>query len=155
MKKILFVCLGNICRSPLAEALLQHKVNALGLQNNFDISSAGTSGLHEGENPDSRTIKNAASHGVILRHKGRKFSKEDFLKYDLIVAMDDSNVKNILQLDVDNVFHSKVYKLRNWDSAKSKADVPDPWYGDEQGFETVFQLIDESTENLLQEIIGI
>jgi protein-tyrosine phosphatase len=129
--RVLFVCLGNICRSPLAEALFLDHASKRGLLNQVYADSAGTSDLHIGDRPDSRTIKNAAGHGILLDHLGRQFSIHDFNRFDLILAMDQQNLRNILKLASAEEHKNKVSLIRNFDLEHQGADVPDPWYGGE------------------------
>tara|TARA_R110001599_G_scaffold353273_1_gene591371 strand:- start:9819 stop:10301 length:483 start_codon:yes stop_codon:yes gene_type:complete len=145
--KVLFVCLGNICRSPLAEGIFRKKVEERGLEAHFTIDSCGTSNYHIGEQPDGRTIKNARKNGVSLNHHGRQFTVQDFYDFDYIVAMDSNNVRNIESIrSVDN--SKQVRLMRSYDEALNK-DVPDPYYGGENGFQEVFDIIDRSAEGLL------
>lgn len=97
MKRILFVCLGNICRSPLAEAVFNHRIKERQLEKRFQADSCGTANYHVGDTPDPRTVKNALANGVVIDHRGRQFSSEDFNEFDLILPMDKSNLKSLLQ----------------------------------------------------------
>lgn len=150
--KVLFVCLGNICRSPLAEGIFRKKVEDKGVGDRFEIDSCGTSNFHIGELPDPRTRANAIRNGIELNHRGRQFSKMDFEDFDYILAMDESNLKNINRLAPPSV-KSKVMKMRHFDDLYCNADVPDPYYGGEKGFQQVFEILDRSAERLLQQII--
>jgi len=151
-QKVLFVCLGNICRSPLARALFQKHLEDRNLTHRFSCDSAGTSGLHQGENADPRTLKNAAQNGLLFRHTARQFHAGDFETFDHIIAMDSSNEDNMLKLSGSNEHAEKVQLMRNWDVELPGSDVPDPWYGGEEGFETVFQILNRSTLALLEEL---
>jgi protein-tyrosine phosphatase len=150
MKKIsvLFVCLGNICRSPLAEAIFKHKVKERGWDEFIYADSCGTSNYHIGGNPDARTIANATKNGIEIDHCGRQFSAEDFESFDYILAMDSSNHKNIMRLDNSSKFAAKVQMMRTFDP-NGEGDVPDPYYGGERGFQEVFDILDRSLENFL------
>jgi protein-tyrosine phosphatase len=150
--KVMFVCLGNICRSPLAKALFEKHVNDSGLQDLFLIDSAGTSGNHAGENADSRTLRNAKENGLHFTHTAKKFTREHFDNYDMIVVMDRSNERNVKTLSQSPSHHEKVHLMRKWDDIGIEEDVPDPWYGGDEGFEEVFQILSRSTEKLLQEL---
>lgn len=139
--KILMVCLGNICRSPLAEGILASKLDA----SKFMVDSAGTSGYHDGELPDKRSIATAKQHGLdITNQRSRKFVKDDFKIFDYIFAMDKSNYDNILALAETQENRDKVYMILNQISPNSNEEVPDPYYGGEQGFENVYQMLDEA-----------
>ncbi len=140
MRKILFVCLGNICRSPLAEGIMLHLKNKQGL--NVEIDSAGTAGYHIGEAPDKRTIANAKKNGVDLSSlRARQFDKKDLDIFDKIYVMDHSNLKNILTLAKDQKQKDKVSLFLNAVYPGKDLEVPDPYYGTEQDFEDVFQLV--------------
>lgn len=148
----MFVCLGNICRSPLAKALFEKHVNQSGLQHLFHTDSAGTSGNHAGENADSRTLLNARENGLTFGHSAKKFNLEHLETFDLIVVMDRSNERNVKALSSSTAHHEKVQLLRKWDVEAPDEDVPDPWYGGPDGFEEVFQILKRSTEALLQDL---
>ncbi len=137
--KILMVCLGNICRSPLAEGILQSKVHSDSIQ----VDSAGTAAYHVGELPDQRSIAVAKKYGIDLtKQRARKFSVKDFDTFDLIYAMDASNYQNILDLARNNEDEQKVKLILNEIDSESNSDVPDPYYGENDGFENVYQMLD-------------
>jgi len=141
MQKILMVCLGNICRSPLAEGILREKTNELGIP--VYIDSAGTSDYHIGEHPDKRTIANALKHNVdISKLKGRQFVQEDFDLFDTIFVMDSSNYTNVIALARNENDIKKVELILNRLHPNQNRAVPDPYFGGEQGFEDVFVLLD-------------
>lgn len=149
--KILMVCLGNICRSPLAEALLRKKVEHAGL--NISVDSAGTASYHIGNPPDARTIANALKHGLDIRNlKARQFSSSDFERFDRIYAMDEDNRNMILKLAKNEQQGSKVRLLLAHHPYVDFTGVPDPYYGDESAFEEVYQLLDETTDYLMESI---
>ena len=139
--KILFVCLGNICRSPLAEGIFNDIVNKNNTSNLYETDSAGTSDFHCGELPDPRTLKNAMKNGLTLTHKCRQFKKSDFYEFDHIIAMDDSNLKDIIKLKPADETRAKIIKMRFYDPLNKNANVPDPWFGGEKGFEEVYQIL--------------
>lgn len=149
--KILMVCLGNICRSPIADGILRKKVLELGLP--VEVDSAGTSGFHTGEQPDERMRKTAKSFGVNIDDlRARQFTVEDFDTFDLIYAMDSSNYNNILSLARSTEDRSKVRLILNELEPGMNLQVPDPYYGGEQGFIDVFNLLDAATDRIIEKI---
>lgn len=146
------VCLGNICRSPLAEGILRHKLNEAGITH-VEVDSAGTSGQHSGENPDSRSVRNAKKNGVdISKLVSRKFTSADFDKFDKIYVMDQSNYHDVLSLSPYEKHHQKVDLLLNISAPGNNQAVPDPWYGGDEGFQKVFDLVNEACEILVEQI---
>lgn len=149
--RILMVCLGNICRSPMAEGIFRKKAE----ENNFMlyIDSAGTGDWHAGENPDPRAIKTAHRHGVNISELiARQFTEDDFDNFDKIFAMDMSNYKNIIALARNETDRNKVTLfLEIFPDIKDK-NVPDPWYGDEHSFTNVFRLLEEASEEWLKKL---
>ncbi|WP_047789372.1 low molecular weight protein-tyrosine-phosphatase [Tenacibaculum mesophilum] len=143
MKKILMVCLGNICRSPLAEGILKSKL----LSESFVVDSAGTAGYHVGELPDERSIEVARKYGIdITNQRSRKFTKADFDKFDMIFAMDQNNYADIVALSENEEQHEKVKMILNELYPDGNRSVPDPYYGGDQGFENVYKMLDEACE---------
>ncbi len=149
--KVLFVCLGNICRSPLAEAIFKHKVKERGLEHQIEADSCGTSNYHIGDNPDPRTIANAKKNGVSINHCGRQLSVEDIESFDYILAMDSSNFSNIHRLLKDEKHKPKIQMMRDYDP-QGKGDVPDPYYGGEKGFQEVFDILDRTMDRFLDKL---
>lgn len=146
--KVLMVCLGNICRSPLAEGILQSKVNEQGLD--WKIDSAGTGAWHVGEQPDRRSIKIAKSNGIdITYQRARQFAATDLTEYDLIFAMDQSNFRNILRLAKDPDQEGKVHLIMNVAHPGANRNVPDPYY-DDNGFQQVFKMLEEACEQIIE-----
>lgn len=140
--KVLMVCLGNICRSPLAEGILQSKVNP----ETVFVDSAGTGGYHIGNQPDERSIKVAQKYGLdISRQRCRKFERKDFEDFDLIYVMDKSNYENVIIQSQNESEKAKV-KLLLCEGNSNVEEVPDPYYGGEDGFESVFHLINNACE---------
>ena len=150
--KVLFVCLGNICRSPLAEGVFRHKVEERGLEDSFEIDSCGTVAYHIGELPDERSVANAKMNGVDYSHRARQFRARDFNDFDFILPMDDSNMRDVMSIDPGDGI-AKVVKMRYYDEVAKNADVPDPYYGGPQGFQDVFDIIDRSSEELLDSLV--
>ena len=150
--KVLFVCLGNICRSPLAEAIFKDKLKKRKLEHLFEVDSCGTANYHIGDSPDSRTIANARKNGVAINHCGRQFTSNDLNDFDFILAMDRSNHQNILRLLKDKSHADKVMLMRKFDTVDNGEEVPDPYYGGEKHFQEVFDILDRSTENFLKHI---
>ncbi|MCG7501485.1 low molecular weight phosphotyrosine protein phosphatase [Tenacibaculum sp. Mcav3-52] len=143
MKKILMVCLGNICRSPLAEGILKSKLSS----ESFIVDSAGTAGCHVGELPDGRSIEVARKYGIdITNQRSRKFTKADFDKFDMIFAMDQNNYADIVALSENEEQHEKVKMILNELYPDGNRSVPDPYYGGDQGFENVYKMLDEACE---------
>jgi len=149
---VLFVCLGNICRSPMAEGVLKKLLKENGIQENWNIDSCGTAAYHVGEPPDPRTLVTAKENGIILNHKGRRFQKVDWEKFDVIFAMDHSNFSNVLALKPESADLKKLQLIRKWDNERSSLDVPDPYYGNDEGFREVWQILYQSLGNWLGNI---
>ena|SRR5947209_3226808 len=147
--RILMVCLGNICRSPLAEGILKHKAAEAGL--NWVVESAGTNGYHVGEAPHHLSQKVARLNGIdICNQKARRFVKEDFDRYDKIYAMADDVVDEIKWIAKDKYDPAKVDLFLNELHPGKNASVPDPWYGAEPGFHEVYKLIDETCNRIIE-----
>ena len=148
MTKILMVCLGNICRSPLAEGILKSKLDA-----NFIVESAGTAAYHVGNKPDPRSIAVARQNGLnITNQRARKFNKQDFENFDIIYAMDNSNYQNIIALAENDQQKDKVKLILNESFPEKNLDVPDPYYGGEKGFENVYNMLDNACEIIAKRI---
>lgn len=153
MKTTLFVCLGNICRSPMAEGVFKDLLEKQELQEQFSCDSAGTAAYHTGELADTRMRETAQSHGIMLTSRARKISVEDFDNFDYILAMDKSNYDNILALRKQRQHEGKaqVMMMRNFSSspANQNQGVPDPYYGTQDGFEEVYQILLDANNNFL------
>ena len=150
MTKILMVCLGNICRSPLAEGILKSKLP----ENNFFIDSVGTSNYHIGEQPDKRSIEIAKKFNIdISQQKARQFNLSDFDNFDYIYAMDSDNYRNILNLLRNTEDQSKVKLILTESNDSLTVDVPDPYYGGDQGFENVYLLLDKACDAVAKKLI--
>jgi len=149
--KILMVCLGNICRSPLAEGILTQKLHSAGYK--VLVDSAGTGGWHAGESPDKRSIKVARDRGIEISHqRARKVNKEDLVSFDLIFAMDQKNFADLLQL-AENEHRHKIHLFLEFAGLGTK-DVPDPWYGNESDFVNVFNLLEKASNQAFQRIVN-
>ena len=145
--KILMVCLGNICRSPLAEGIMQRKVAENGL--NWEIDSAGTGAYHVGELPDPRSIAVARKYGLDISYqRARQFKRADFTNFDLILAMDQSNFNNIDRLASSDADRAKVRMILNYVSPNQNQGVPDPYWSDD-GFEDVYQMLEEACRKVV------
>ena len=155
MTKVLFVCLGNICRSPLAEGLFRKAVDSSHFADRIICDSCGTSNYHIGELPDSRTRENAWQYGLELSHRARQFSLDDFHKFDFILAMDRQNLSVIQQWQKENTIeYPNLSLMREFDPLQSHPDVPDPYFGGPGGFQEVFDILARSSDRLLQHVIS-
>lgn len=153
MVRVLFVCLGNICRSPMAEGLFLDQVQKQGLEDQIEVDSCGTGGWHVGERADRRMQATAARHGVALPSRARKVRMSDFSEFDYILAMDDSNLHDLQSLERQAASSSaQLFKMRHFDEEAPEADVPDPYYGGDRGFEEVYQMLVRSSQALLDHI---
>jgi protein-tyrosine phosphatase len=153
--RILFVCLGNICRSPTAEGVFRHLVREQGLEDRIEIDSAGTGGWHVGAPPDERATEAARKRAIALEGQARRFDPADFGRYDLILAMDAENARDLLALAPDEEAADKVRLFREFDPAADGSgdlDVPDPYYGGDEGFEHVLDLVDAAARGLIDQL---
>ena len=153
---VLFVCLGNICRSPLAEAVFRQVVTEEGLESRFRIDSAGTSGYHDGEAPDPRTIEVAARRGVEVTGSSRRVTESDVATFDYLVAMDADNLRAVEALVDRAAVEGPVpatHLLREFDpEASGELEVPDPYFGGPRGFDNVHDLVERSARGLLEHL---
>lgn len=148
--RVLFVCLGNICRSPLGAAILKKKVKDQGMDSWVEVDSCGTSNYHIGDNADPRTIANAKMHGVPIEHCARQLAVDDLESFDFIFAMDKSNYQNILRLS-NGKAQKNVRMMREFDPL-GKGEVPDPYHGGEKDFQEVFDILDRSTDGFIDHL---
>ena len=180
--KVLFVCLGNICRSPLAEGIFNKKVGEKGLAHLFEADSAGTGDYHIGKQPDERTLRNAEKNAVKISHSARQIASPDLSYYDYILAMDAQNIDKINALaEADAQIDGKIFLMRDFepgaqphftaneeqpytnvdslsdtsrDPLTPDRDVPDPYYGGEDGFQEVFTILDRTVDNFIQYVVN-
>lgn len=151
IKKILMVCLGNICRSPLAEGIMRSKLEAIDIP--FEVDSAGTSNYHIGENPDARSVKNALKNGIDISNlKARQFVVKDFDQFDIIYVMDENNKSDVLSLARNEQDVAKVKLILSETPKSAHKSVPDPYFGGEAGFQLVFELLDQACEIVAQKL---
>ena len=153
MKKLLFVCLGNICRSPTAEAIMNHLIQKEGLEDQITCDSAGTIGYHQGSPADSRMKKHAAHYGYDLTSISRPVSPEDFEKFDMIIGMDDQNVTDLHHMDYTGKNGHKIHKMTNFCNRYHENSVPDPYYGGDEGFKKVIHILEDACGSLLAKIL--
>lgn len=147
--KVLFVCLGNICRSPLAEAIFKTRISEKGFNHLIEADSCGTANYHIGDLPDQRTIASARKNGITINHRGRQLSQQDLAYYDFIVAMDESNYQDILRVEGSHKQTHKISLLRSFESEPDDDEVPDPYYGGEREFQEVFEILDRSIASFI------
>ena len=150
--KILFVCLGNICRSPAAEGVMKHIVKQHQQQERFYIDSAGTYGGHAGELPDPRMRRAAARRGYLLEHKAQRFREAMFAQYDLIVAMDDNNYYDLEAMAATIEDEKKLVRMADYCRHYAVTHIPDPYYEGADGFEHVLNLLEDACEGLYESI---
>ncbi len=144
---ILFICMGNICRSPLAEGLFLHKINARRVASRFHVDSAGTGNWHAGERPDPRSLEVAKRRGVALPGRARQATTEDFAQFDHLICMDGVNRRHLIAMGAPE---AKIRLLLSYAPECAVTDVPDPYTGDLDGFELVFSLVDRGCDGLLE-----
>jgi protein-tyrosine phosphatase len=153
MKKLLFVCLGNICRSPTAEAIMKDMVVKRGLIDKFEIDSAGTIGTHAGELSDIRSRNYAQKKGIVLESISRKFNPQsDFAYFDLILPMDEKNLRDLRSMDEKKYFDHKIIPITDFCQDPNIKRVPDPYLEGEEGFELVFDILEDACSKLLNKL---
>jgi protein-tyrosine phosphatase len=152
--KLLFVCLGNICRSPSAENIMRHLLKQRGLEHEILCDSAGTASYHIGSPPDRRMAAAASQQGIVLEGQARQFRASDLAEFDLILAMDRSNYEDILALDPKGQYQHKVKLMCDFCQHHSDREVPDPYYGGPEGFKYVIELLMDACEGLLKDLMS-
>ena len=152
MKKILFVCLGNICRSSSAEEIMRTLVKQAGLEQEIEIDSAGILNCHQGELPDSRMRMHAARRGYELTHHSRPVRIDDFFEFDWLIGMDDRNIQDLKDRAPSPEAEKKICRMTDFCRVKQVDYVPDPYYGGAQGFENVLDILEDACSGLLEEI---
>lgn len=153
MKSVLFICLGNICRSPAAEGIFSKLLEDQKLKDLIRCDSAGLLDYHKGARADSRMIEHAQKRGFNLTSISRPFDPEaDFLAHDYIIVMDNSNFQGINELDHDNSYQDKVFKMTDFCTKLNHQEVPDPYYGGGKGFDLVLDILEDACEGLLEKI---
>ncbi|WP_372758581.1 low molecular weight protein-tyrosine-phosphatase [Litorivivens sp.] len=152
MTRVLFVCLGNICRSPTAHAVFEHMVQQRGLSSQIMVDSAGTGDWHIGHSPDKRATATAKTRGIDMTHlRARQFTRDDFARFDYVLAMDNSNLKDMLALEPAG--HTATVRLfLEFATRFTEREVPDPYYGGDEGFEYVFDLVEDASLGLIRHI---
>ena len=155
VKKILFVCLGNICRSPAAEGVFKQKVKDRGLEKLFVVDSAGTGGWHVGNLADPRMRETALSRGIELTSRSRKIEENDLYEFDHILVMDNDNLEAVKLLikDHNNPVNSKIKLILSYSKISQLQEVPDPYYGGQNGFDKVLNLLDDAIDGLIDSLI--
>ena len=152
-QRILFVCLGNICRSPAAEAMMQSLVERAGLQNQIYLDSAGTYGGHASERADARMRRAAAARGIDITHRSRQVRESDFDNFDMIIAMDDNNYEALFRLAPNREAQFKIFRFREFLRRHNDwSYIPDPYYEGHEGFELVLDLLEDGCATLLSEM---
>ncbi|WP_309728315.1 low molecular weight protein-tyrosine-phosphatase [Chamaesiphon sp. OTE_75_metabat_556] len=152
MVKLLFVCLGNICRSPAAENIMNHLATKAGVSDRIECDSAGTANYHTGNPPDRRMQAAASKRQIPMLGSARQFTKADFTAFDLILAMDRENYQNILSLDPHGQYRDKVKLMCDFATQHPDKEVPDPYYGGADGFDYVIDLLTDACSELLSQL---
>lgn len=151
--KICFVCLGNICRSPLAQGVFEDLVRREGLEGQIQIGSAGTGGWHVGDPPDARMQATARENGIQMTSRARQFQAGDFQKFDLVLAMDQTNEEELRRICPNREAEKKLKLFRDFDpKSHGDPDVPDPYYGGDAGFDNVFNIVQRACPEILRHI---
>ena len=152
--RVLFVCLGNICRSPTAEEVFRSKVAARGLLGEIEIDSAGTGGWHAGDPPDRRAVAEGERRGLSMSGRARQVTASDLRDFDLVVAMDEANRRDLLAMATDDEVRERIQLLRDWDPEAAGHDrgVPDPYYGGDREFAEMFDIVERACDGLIADL---
>lgn len=154
-EKILFVCLGNICRSPAAEGVMRAMVERAGVEERFELDSAGTYGGHAGDLPDRRMRSAASARGYLLTHRARRFREDDYYDFDRIIVMDDRNYEDVSRLAPERKYLQKVYRFVEFCRHHPQwSYVPDPYYEGREGFELVLDLLEDGCQGVIDEVLN-
>ena len=154
-ERILFVCLGNICRSPAADGIMKAQVNRRGLDHLFEIDSCGIGAWHVGQLPDSRMRCHGHAHGYRFDHRARQICKDDFSRFDRIIVMDNDNYRAVTSLAPDSTYINKVEMISRYlRHHKGQPTVPDPYYGNDRDFELVIELLEDACEGIIDHILA-
>jgi protein-tyrosine phosphatase len=151
--RVLFVCMGNICRSPVAEAVFRYQVREAGLEDRFQIDSAGTSGYHDGNPPDQRSTETARKRGIVLTGRSRRVTADDLRTFDYVIAMDAENERELRRVLEASGGAARVHRLREWDPQPDHGDVPDPYYGGARGFDDVHDIVERASAAFLEHVV--
>ena len=149
--KILFICMGNICRSPAAEAVFLKKISDRGIAQRFDVDSAGTGAWHSGNRADARSREAGENRGYELNSRARQITQSDTREYEWLICMDSDNISNVLQLGANP---ARVRLLTDWHPDQNQREVPDPYYGGTEGFELMYDLIEAACDRLIDDIMN-
>lgn len=152
MVKVIFVCMGNICRSPSGEAVMNKLVKRAGFENDIKCDSAGTIAYHEGEPADARMKRHALRRGFRITSIARRFRNEDFENFNYIIAMDKENYNDLLSFDNEKKFGNKIFMITDFSSSGKYSEVPDPYYSGPEGFELVLDILEDTCNGLLNKI---
>ncbi|MGJ8673894.1 low molecular weight protein-tyrosine-phosphatase [Rubritalea sp.] len=147
---ILFVCLGNICRSPAGENIFRHAVKQAGVADQWEIDSSGTEAWHTGKGPDARMTKTLESRGIEVTGKARQISEQDLQDFDLILTMDNENFANVCKLDTKGHYGGKIKKFTSFCKQHTETEVPDPYYGGQDGFELVADMLEDGCTSIIE-----
>lgn len=152
--RILFVCMGNICRSPLAESIFRHLARERGVEDRFEIDSAGTSSYHVGDPPDPRSVSTALARGVTVSGASRSIDERDLREFDYVIVMDADNLAFVDRLHATVDGGARLHRLREWDLTGTALDVPDPYFGGTRGFDDVHDIVERSCAALLDHLLS-